>query len=258
MPVAAATWIMQFADRFFILHYATTAEVGLYGVAVRLSNVLMLAVIAFGAAWAPFILDLHSRDEAGERLVRARAFAAVGVGLGFGAVCLGVWSREFFRTVTDASFEQAYEAVGPLLGAVVALGLNGVTMTAITITRQTKYFALYAGYTSVLNIVLNFVLIPPFGMVGAAVASFVTAAVLAVLYYRRAQLLDPAPFDLRAVLGALALAALLIAAGSAIHMDNVWLSVLVKLPLVLLYPVVVWRLGWFRISGPLFRQPAQA
>jgi O-antigen/teichoic acid export membrane protein len=258
MPVAAATWIMQFADRFFLLHYASTADVGLYGVAVRLSNVLMLAVIAFGVAWAPFILDLHSKDAENERAVRARAFAAVGVGLGFGAVCLGVWSREFFRTVTDPAFEDAYKAVGLLLAAVVALGLNGVTMTGISIARQTKYFALYAGYTSALNIALNFALIPPFGIVGAAAASFATAAALAVLYYRRAQSLDPAPFDLRAVLGALMLAAALVAVGSAIRLDEVWASALVKLPLVLTYPLVVWRLGWFRVSTPLFRLPVRA
>jgi O-antigen/teichoic acid export membrane protein len=258
LPVAAATWVMQFADRFFVLHYTTTTEVGLYGVGVRLSNVLMFAVIAFGVAWAPFILDLHSRDAAVERVVRARAFAAVGIGLGFGAVCLGVWSREFFRTITDPSFEDAYKVVGLLLGSVVALGLNGVTMTGISITRQTKYFAYYAGYTSVLNIGLNFLLIPPFGMVGAAAATFATYAVLAWLYYARAQSLDAAPFDLRSVLGALALAAVLIAAGSSFSLDSIVLSSLAKLPLVLVYPVVVWKLGWFRLSGPLFRLPARA
>ena len=258
LPVAAAAWVMQFADRFFILHYADAAEVGLYGVAVRLTNVLMLGVIAFGTAWSPFILELHSRDVDAERAVRARAFAAVGVALGLGAVCLGVWSREFFRTVTDPAFEDAYKSVGLLLGAVVALGLNGVTMTAISIKRKTVYFARYAGYATALNIALNFLLIPPFGMVGAAGASFATAAALAALYYWRAQRLDPTSFDLRAVLGALALAGVLIAIGSSISLDNVWLSALVKLPLVLLYPLVVWRLGWFRLSGPLFRQPAQA
>jgi O-antigen/teichoic acid export membrane protein len=55
-------------------------------------------------------------------------------------------------------------------------------MTAISLARQTKYFAYYAVYTSALNIALNFLLIPPFGMVGAAAATFVTYAVLAVLY----------------------------------------------------------------------------
>ena len=31
-----------------------------------------------------------------------------------------------------------------------------------------------------------------------------------------------------------------------------------KLPLVLAYPLVVWRLGWFSVSTPLFRLPARA
>ena len=256
LPVAAATWVMQFADRFFVLYYASAEELGLYGVGIRLTNVLMFAVIAFAVAWAPFILDLHSRDEDEERRVRARAFSAVGIALGFGAVCLGVWAREFFRIVTDPSFEDAYKVVGLLLGSVVALGLNGVTMTAISIKRRTKYFAYYAAYTGVLNVALNFLLIPPFGMVGAAAASLATFATLAVLYYVRAQQLDRAPFDLRTVLAALSLAAVLVAAGSAIRLDSVWLSALVKLPLVLVYPLAVWRLGWFRLSAPLLRLPA--
>ena len=200
-------WVMQFADRFFILHYADAAEVGLYGVAVRLTNVLMLG--GDRVRHSPgrrSSSNCTAATSSAERAVRARAFAAVGVGLGFGAVCLGVWSREFFRTVTDPAFEDAYKSVGLLLGAVVALGLNGVTMTGISITRKTMYFARYAGYATALNIALNFLLIPPFGMVGAAGASFATAAALAALYYWRAQLLDAASFDLRAVLGALALA----------------------------------------------------
>jgi O-antigen/teichoic acid export membrane protein len=258
LPVAAATWVMQFADRFFVLHYASTTELGLYGVGIRLTNVLMFAVIAFGVAWAPFILDLHSRDADAERRVRARAFTAVGIVLGFGAVCLGVWAREFFRTITDPAFEDAYKVVGLLLGSVVALGLNGVTMTAISISRRTVYFAYYAAVTSVLNIGLNFALIPPFGMVGAAAASVATTATLAVLYYVRAQKLDRAPFELRTVLAALTLAAVLVAAGSAIRLESVLLSALVKLPLVLAYPLVVWRFGWFPLSAPLFRLPARA
>jgi O-antigen/teichoic acid export membrane protein len=246
LPVAAATWITQLADRFFLLHFTSTAEVGLFGVGNRLANVLMLAVIAFGVAWSPFALDLYSRDRDRERGVRARAFAAVGITLGFGAVVLGVWAREFFRIVTDPAFEDAYKVVGLLLGSVVAFGLCGVTMTAITITRQTKYFAYYAAYTTALSLALNFILIPPFGMVGAAVASFATFSALAVLYFVRAQRLDPAPFPLRPVLVALAVAAALIAIGSAVRLESVALSVLAKLPLVLVYPLVVWRLGWLR------------
>lgn len=250
IPVGAATWLMQFADRFFLLHYASVADVGLYGVGVRLANVLMLAVIAFATAWSPFVFDLYSRDPDRERAVRARAFAAVGIGLGFGAVCLGVWAREFLRVVTDPAFEDGYKVVGLTLGAIVALGLNGVTMTAISLSRRTVYFALYTAYTTCVNLALNFALIPRFGTVGAAAASFVTAWTLAGLYYLRAQRLDRAPFAVAPVLALLAFAGLLIAIGSLVRLDDVALSALVKLPLVAAYALVAWRLsGLVRRGG---------
>ena len=44
-------------------------------------------------------------------------------------------------------------------------------MAGISIVRRTKVLALLAGVAAAINIGLNFVLIPPFGMVGAAVAT---------------------------------------------------------------------------------------
>jgi O-antigen/teichoic acid export membrane protein len=255
LPVAATTWIIQFADRFFVLHWTSAADLGLYAVGVRLANVLLLAVVAFGIAWAPFILDLYARDPEQERHTRARAFGAVAVALGFGAICIGVFAREFLSTVTDPSFEGAYKVVTILLVGTVALGLNGVTMTAISLTRKTKYFARYAVYTSLFNIALNFLLIPPFGIVGAAVATSATYVLLAALYYGRAQRLDRAAFDVRTAAVALSVAALIVAVASPVRLEPLWLSVLVKLPFVLLYPLLAWRLGWVRTSAPLFRSP---
>jgi O-antigen/teichoic acid export membrane protein len=166
-----------------------------------------------------------------------------------------LFAREFLSTVTDPSFEGAYKVVTILLVGTVALGLNGVTMTAISLTRKTKYFARYAVYTSVFNIALNFLLIPPFGIVGAAVATSATYVLLAGLYYGRAQRLDRAAFDVRTAATALGVAALIVAVASPVLLEPLWLSVLVKLPLVLLYPLLAWRLGWVRSSAPLFRSP---
>jgi O-antigen/teichoic acid export membrane protein len=259
LPVAAMTWIMQLGDRLFVLHFASAHELGLYAVGVRLSNVLLFAVVAFGVAWSPFILELYSRDVDEERRMRVQALRYVVLGLAFGAVCVSVLAREFFLVVTASSFEQAYRVVGLLSLSVVALGINGVTMTGISLARRTRYFALYTVYCAVLNIVLNFALIPPFGIVGAALATLVTYAALATLYYRRAQLLDRVPFDRRQLLVVVALASALIGAGTAINLEPVWLSVLAKIPLIVAFPLLAWLLGCVdprltsRVSAPVLK-----
>jgi O-antigen/teichoic acid export membrane protein len=266
IPVAALNWGLQFVDRFFLLYFADLRELGLYALGVRLSNVLLLGVVAFGSAWSPFILDLFNKSPEEERLVRGRALENVALVLGFGAVVISVYAREFFLTVTDPAFADAYKVVGILCLGVFALGLNGVTMTAISIKRRTRYFAQYAAYAALLNIVLNVALIPPLGGVGAALATSLSFVLLAALYYRRAQALDAAPFDLRRVVTIAALAAAAIAAGAVIALEPLWLSVVVKLLVVGAFVAAVWLAGcidpstarFFRLPEPPGRRGGAA
>ena len=88
----------------------------------------------------------------------------------------------------------------------VAFGVSTVVMAGISIVRRTKVLALLAGVAAAINIGLNFVLIPPFGMVGAAVATAVAYAVLAALYFYVAQHYYRTPYELKKVLTALGLA----------------------------------------------------
>jgi O-antigen/teichoic acid export membrane protein len=243
IPVSLSMWVLQLADRFFVLHYRSLSELGVYAVGVKLANLLFLAVTGFALAWSPLMLELHKRDQAGERAFRARVLTYVTFALCLGAVVLSVFAREFFLTVTSTSYARAYEVVGLSTGAVVALGINSVTMSGISISRRTIHFARYALFAALLNIGLNFALIPPLGMVGAALATFLSYAALAVLYYVRAQALDRAPFDLRRVLLTVTVAACVIAAGTFVRLDPLWLSFLAKLPLIAAFLVVLRLLG---------------
>lgn len=243
IPVALSTWVLLFADRFFLLHYSGEDELGLYAVAVRLASLLLLGVTAFSLAWSPLMLDLHVRDPDSERVLRARTLNYVTAVLCFGAVALSVYAREFFRTVTGPDFADAYTAVGMLSLTIVAVGVNSVTMSGISIVRATHYFARYAFYAVAVNLALNFLLIPPAGKEGAALATLLTYAGLAALYYYRAQALDPAPFDLSAVLLILGSAVVVIAIGTVITVEPLWLSMLVKVPVVLAFPVLLTVFG---------------
>lgn len=249
IPVSLSMWVLQLADRFFVLHYRSLSEVGVYAAGVKLANVLFLAVTGLALAWSPLIFELHNRDPEAERAFRGRVLTYVTFGLCLGAVVISIFAREFFLTVTASTFAQAYEVVALSSAAVVVLGINSVTGTGISLARRTIYFARYAGLAAALNIVLNFALIPWLGMIGAALATALSYGVLGVLYYVRAQALDPAPFDLRRVLLTLAAAAGVIAVGTFVNLDPLWLSVLVKLPLIGVFLLVLRLLGVIDMHG---------
>ncbi len=243
IPVALSTWVLLLADRFFLLHFSGLTDLGLYGLAVRLASLLSLAVTALSLAWAPLMLELHRQDPEEERTLRARTLTYATVILSFGAVIISVFAREFFETITGPDYEEAYKGVGLLSLGIVMVGLNSITMSGIAIARRTTYFARYAVYALVVNTALNFALIPPFSVVGAALSTFLSFAFLAALYYHRAQQLGNAPFDGRRIVTTLAAAGVVIAAGQLLVVDPVWLGILVKLPLLAAFPLLLFAFG---------------
>jgi O-antigen/teichoic acid export membrane protein len=211
----------------------------LYGVGYRLANVLLLGSTAFSLAWAPLMLEVHAQEPRAERALRARTLNYVTFMLCLGAVVLSAYAREIFRTITAPAFADAYKVVGLLAGSVVFIGMNAVTISGTSIVRRTGYLARYTVYVAVLNLGLNFALIPTMGIVGAALATLVTYGCLSALYYYRSERLDPAPFEHRRILLILAAAAAAIAAGTLINIEPLWLDALAKIPIVLAFPALL-------------------
>ena len=233
VPVAASTLVLQVADRFFILHYVSTSEVGLYSLSVRLSNLLLFGVTAFGAAWSPFMFELFNRDPEQEKRLRPQALSLVTLVLCLGAIALSLYAREFFLTITHPQFENAYLTVGLLTGSVIILGMNTVIMSGISLSRQTQYFTWYTLACAAFNILLNFLLIPRYGMLGAAAATLASYIVLMSLYFYRSQLLSPVQYNPKRILALFSLTALAGSTGALLRVDPVWLGLAVKTPILL-------------------------
>lgn len=153
-----------------------SAETGVYAAASRVANVIAFGLTAMNAWAAPLIADLHARgDREGlQRLVRLAArgiFAftlpvAVAVVL-FAEPVLGVFGGEFVRARTALVILVLSQVVNALVGPVGFL----MTMTG----RQTLA-AWILGAHAALLFGLNLLLIPRYGIEGAAAATGVTRA----------------------------------------------------------------------------------
>jgi O-antigen/teichoic acid export membrane protein len=233
VPVALAMWAIALVDRIMLNKLGSLADVGQYAVANRISNVLLLGVTGFVLAFGPYVFSLYSQDQELEKAVRGKTLTYLTVCLCVAGLALTLFAREVVSLVAP-SFDSAYQAVGLLTLSVVAFGISTVVMAGISIMRRTKVLAVLAVAVAVVNIGLNFALIPPFGMVGAAVATAVSFVLLAGLHYRVAQRYYATPYEPGKVLVAVALA-------TAIGV----LGVLPLGPLAVSVPVKVGALGGF-------------
>lgn len=205
VPAIVSAWALALVDRIILSRLGSIAEVGQYAVANRLASLLLIGLTAFLFALTPFLLATYSENAAQEKAARARTLTYLTFILSFSGLVLTLFAWEIIRIVAPA-FIDAYKAVGPLMLGAVGYGLVSLLTTGFSIARKTGRIAVLTLFAAGVNIAANFVLIPPYGIVGAAIATAIGYGVLTVSYYWAAQRVYWTPYEWEKVLITLALA----------------------------------------------------
>jgi O-antigen/teichoic acid export membrane protein len=228
IPTNCSIWVLTLSDRFFLLRLTSLKEVGLYAIGVKLTQLLLLFITAFGLAWSPFILSIYSRDKEEEKRVRGKITTYYLFVLALLAVFITVFSKPLIFLLTTREFLDAHRVIGILALATAASGASQALCTGINIARKTKYLAWYTFLAALLNILLNATLIPKFGMMGAAVATAVSYYFLCFLYYRKSQQLYFSPYELDRIIKIAILSGGVILAATFINGNALFWDLLAK------------------------------
>jgi O-antigen/teichoic acid export membrane protein len=238
VPAALALVAINFSDRFFLVHIAGLAENGLYEIGVRIASAMVLLLTAFRTAWPAFAYSIHDDREAKQAyafvltyLVVVASWAALGLGL------LAPW---LVRLLATPEFYAGSRVVGVLAFALVAYAAYVVMAIGVGRARRTQFNWVITGLAAALNVVLNLVLIPPYGMMGAAVATAGAYALMFVLMTWYAQRVFPTPYQWRRVLTAAGTGVALLVTGKLV--DG---GLAVAIALALVYPLVLLPLGFY-------------
>lgn len=147
---------------------------GIYSAASKVAEFVAFGLTAANAAAGPLIAGFHARGdrEAIQRLLRLIAWGVVAFVIPAAGVLalLGEWVLSLF----GEGFDAGYRALLILMGGQVFNSLCGSVGLVLMMTGRQKVVAGFLGGSALLNIVLNALLIPPFGLEGAAIATATT------------------------------------------------------------------------------------
>ena len=238
VPSGIALWVIDLSDRFFLVHMKGLEENGLYSVGVRISTALLLVLIALRTAWPAFAYSIKSDDEA--KSTYAFVLTYVMYACCWLSLTLSLLAPWIVRLLTTPKFYSASEVV-PLLvfGATSFIAFN-VMSIGIGRAKKTQFNWVITGTAALVNIGLNFVLIPPYGMIGAAISTLVAYLVMFFGMTIRAQQVFPVPYQWKRIA---------LAAGAAVGLTVLGKSLGVPLVGALLlsavYPLVLLPLGFY-------------
>ncbi len=242
MPAELSLYSLNFIDRILIVRLAGLAEAGLYALAIKFAQGMNVLARGFQLAWPPLAYSIADDDQA------RRAYSLVFTW--FAAVCAfvvtGLWllARWIVELLAAPEYFEAYEAVGLLTTGIALYSLYLVLVVILGRTGRTEFNlpATIAG--TAVNIVLNVILIPPLGIVGAAIALVASYLVILAAMYVVTQRLFPVPYEWGRLALLVTVTAALVAAGELVlprdGLDGFFLRVMVWLAL----PAVLWMAGF--------------
>jgi O-antigen/teichoic acid export membrane protein len=156
------------------------------------------------------------------------------------AVGITVFVRPVLWLMSDAAFWSAAAIVPVVVAAYVVQSWSGAVGFGINVSERTRYVT-YAMWISVVVILaLYMLLIPPFGAMGAAVATLLAFLVRFVLLYRFSQRLWPVTYRWAAPAKLVAFASVVTWAAFAVDLGGVVAQGLFGAGLLMAYLVLVW------------------
>ncbi len=161
-------------DKVMLKHMLDESSVGFYSLAVSIATVWTFVLAAIIDSMNPSIMEYHNTDKRRYLIMNKRLYALVFYISILASAIICVIAPVFIRVV----YGEAYlPAVGPLRIVVwyVAFSYLGVARNAwIVCERKQKYLKYIYLSSALINVVLNFLLIPLIGTLGAALASLLT------------------------------------------------------------------------------------
>ena len=204
VPASVASWTLNLSDRYLIAAFIGPAAVGIYAAGYTVGLAInALAISPFTLAWGAAYWEIAKQDDA--RAVFARVLTGFTALAAFAALGLGGLSTDVFRLLLPAEFEPGRFVTPFSAFAYVFYGIYTIVATGLNLESQTRRLPLIMGATAVTNVVLNLLLIPRLGYMGAAVSTILSYGMLAAVAWRVSQRWYRVPWEVGRVLAILGL-----------------------------------------------------
>lgn len=188
-------------DRIILEHFVVMAELGIYTLAYSIGNTFMTFLIAFNQAYQPTYYELMASGEATQKYGQVLETFRKWLWLTAAGIILAVYAGEpFLRVFAGSQFHGTLNLFPLFVLSSAFVGLYFFFATPIQFHKKNHYMPLITGTSVIVNMTLNLLLIPHYGIEGAAVATVISHFWMAFVAYFVGRRFEPIPWPIGRVL----------------------------------------------------------
>ncbi|HHT7237416.1 oligosaccharide flippase family protein [Bacillus mycoides] len=239
IPATIIGWVLTASDRIFLERYTNYEQVGIYFAAMKIIGVLGIIQSIFISYWSPVSYRWQKEGVENEK------FTIVSQSLMFlmALLFLGVLLfKDLFIAILSPEYSKAAIIVPFLLFYPIMNTVSNTTALGIPFSRKTHYNIWISTVAAISNVILNILLVPKIGAVGAAIATgvsyiiffWIRTLISRKLWYN---------FDLKYYFVTILI--LLIGATANVMFDNLWIYLIniILIFMILIYNYKLIQLG---------------
>lgn len=164
--------VLNSSDKYILKEYATLEILGIYSVGYTLGAAINIPIGAFQNAWPKLMFDYKDRENSGIFYGKVLTYYLIAMG----AIWLGIFlfSKELVMLMTAKSFWPSYQVIPIISLAYIFMGAGSITSAGIYTKDKTHLDLFIFPFASVICLLANFLLIGPWGMIGAAWATLLS------------------------------------------------------------------------------------
>lgn len=180
VPHLLSAFVVNISDRLFITNYLGLAETGSYTVSYQIGSILDLLCISINLAWAPWLYSKLENFKENKPLLKK--ITTIGI---LAIVTVAAVLILFVPLILDIFISEKFKISESLIAIIVIgfafQGFYLVFVNYLFYLKKTKEISAVTVLVAIVNLSLNFILIPKYGVIGAAYAtlfSFVLKAII--------------------------------------------------------------------------------
>lgn len=190
LPAGILFLITELSDRYFILWFLGESHVGIYSIAYKIGSIPMILISGINLAWQPFYVKKENtaktRKELGE----------IGSIILFGFIILltilSIWLPLINSLgIISSIYSKSLKIIPIIFISYLFYTWYILIMPSIFLEEKQNWAPIFRGSAAVSNIILNLLLIPKYGILGAAIATMIAYFVMSsFLFYKNKQWMD--------------------------------------------------------------------
>lgn len=182
IPHSIAGQLAVTLDRFLLNGYLNVRVTGIYYMGYQLSYPVDVIAMSFNRAFVPTYFN-NIETAAGRKDIRENASVFFATCL-IGAFGLSIWGPEVFKYLIDEAYQESLALLPIISFSFVATVIYYIHSCVLFYQKHKVYLvAVCTISANLLNLLLNILLIPGYGIYGAAYATLISQLLLAILAF---------------------------------------------------------------------------